>query len=410
MNRNPILAWTVLAVAGCGSEGRNGAAYDPLADFGSDGTGGSSDGLPPADATSDGDTGTGEPGVDPDGVDPDAGDSGGEETTEGTEPIDCTPAWPTPWIGSPCQADGDCAFDGGQCLQPSDGFPCGTCTQACTMHCPDIEGAPVTYCINGTDVALPDAGHCLSKCDAMLLPGEGCRDGYVCNVLSRFDGTGAAGVCIPEEFGTPEGGMYVEEIDHAFLIDFLGGDPVDALAYGPDLDSFQMYLDAVGVQHTTAAEIVEPYNMAAAVECGFSILLPGNEHWEKIGALALFTDELIELVGEPVFMRNWWRPPCYNAAVGGAAGGDHPDADAVDLDFMSADSRALAQQFLCNTYWNEDIVTPDQIAPGSDLDPRLNMSVGLGGVTIHLGVLSQGGRRFWMYGSYTEEPDSGDCW
>ena len=31
---------------------------------------------------------------------------------------------------------------------------------------------------------------------------------------------------------------------------------------------------------------------------------------------------------------------------------------------------------------------PEQIAPGSDLDPRLNMSIGLGGISIHLGVLS----------------------
>ena len=57
-----------------------------------------------------------------------------------------------------------------------------------------------------------------------------------------------------------------------------------------------------------------------------------------------------------------------------------------------------------------DIVPPEQIAPGSDLDPRLNMSVGLGGITIHLGVLSAAGRRFWYYDSYTAEPGSGNCW
>jgi hypothetical protein len=38
------------------------------------------------------------------------------------------------------------------------------------------------------------------------------------------------------------------------------------------------------------------------------------------------------------------------------------------------------------------------------------MSVGLGGITIHLGVLSAGGRRFWYYDSYTDEPESGTCW
>ena len=209
--------------------------------------------------------------------------------------------------------------------------------------------------------------------------------------------------------------MYVDEIDHEFLIDHLGGgggggDPVNAFDYSADVEGLQMYLDAVGVQHITAAEIVEPYNQEAADGCGLSILLAPNDQWEKLGALGLFTDELVELVDEPVFVRNWWRPPCYNEAVGGAAGGDHPDADAVDLDFNSPTSRAMAQQHLCDTYWNQDIVAPEQIAPGSDLDPRLNMSVGLGGITIHLGVLSANGRRFWLYDSYSEEPGSGNCW
>ena len=83
---------------------------------------------------------------------------------------------------------------------------------------------------------------------------------------------------------------------------------------------------------------------------------------------------------------------------------------AVDLDFLSATSRAIAQEFLCTNYWNEDIVGPEEIAPGANLDPRLNMSVGLGGVTIHLGVLSAGGRRHWYYDSYSAQPNSGNCW
>ncbi len=392
----------LLAAAGCRDDADNGSAWDPAGATGGSSIGDTSFGM---DTLGDPTTGEDETGMADTGEDPP-----GDETSTGEEPIDCTPAWMTPWIGSPCGSDGDCSFEGGQCLLPSEGFPCGTCTQSCTTTCPDLEQTPVTYCINGTDVGQADAGYCLSKCDTMLLPGEGCRDGYVCNVLERFDGSGIDDVCIPEEFDATGGGMYVEQIDHEFLIEHFGGDPVDAFGYGADLDSFQLYLDAVGVQHTTAMEIVEPYNEAAAIGCGYDILLPERDQWEKIGALALFTDVLTELVGEPIFMRNWWRPPCYNEAVGGAPGGDHPDADAVDLDFMSPSSRAMAQQFLCEMYWDEDIVPPEQIAPGSDLDPRLNMSIGLGGVTIHLGVLSQGGRRSWTYDSYTVEPDSGTCW
>ncbi len=399
--------------SGCAPDTRTGAAFDPSEVTGEAGTGPGTDGV---SAVSTSGTGA-ETGSDDETGDPTVGDPTDDDPTEGgstgepVDPIDCTPAWSTPWIGSPCQADGDCSYEGGECLLPTDGFPCGTCTLDCSTICPDVEGTPVTYCINGTDVGLAEIGQCLSQCDSGLLGAQGCRDGYVCNVLARFDETGATGVCIPEAFDAIDPGEeLVDEIDHEFLIDHLGGDPVNAFDYGPDLDSFQLYLDAVGVQYTSAAEIVEPYDPAAATGCGLTILLPEREQWEKIGALALFTDELRELVGEPIFMRNWWRPPCYNAAVGGAANGDHPDADAVDLDFLSNASRAMAQKFLCETYWSQDIVAPDQIAPGADLDPRLNMSVGLGGVSIHLGVLSAGGRRYWTYSSYTDEPDSGDCW
>jgi hypothetical protein len=208
--------------------------------------------------------------------------------------------------------------------------------------------------------------------------------------------------------GSPD--AFVEEIDHAFLIAHFGGDPVDAHLYADDMGGFQAYLDDVGVQFFSASEIASPYNAQAAADCGLSVLLPEQELWERAAALAVFSDQLRALVDEPVFMRNWWRPPCYNAAVGGAAGGDHPDGDAVDLDFNSSSSRALAQSFLCEDYWSADLVDEDDIAPGADVDPRLNMSVGLGAETIHLGVLSRNGRRYWTYSSYSPSAAAGDCW
>ncbi len=47
-------------------------------------------------------------------------------------------------------------------------------------------------------------------------------------------------------------------------------------------------------------------------------------------------------------IRNWWRPAAYNAdpTVGGAKNGDHPTANAVDLDYASPASRAKAERFL----------------------------------------------------------------
>jgi len=129
-------------------------------------------------------------------------DTGPAESSTGAD-LDCTP-WSAPWIGAPCMQDGDCAYDGGYCLRDDQGFPCGTCSQACEMLCPDLEGAPETFCVDGTDVGIDSTGHCLSKCDPALLPGNGCRDGYECAALSRYMDAGiTAGVCVPAGFWEP---------------------------------------------------------------------------------------------------------------------------------------------------------------------------------------------------------------
>ncbi|MBI4822571.1 MAG: carboxypeptidase regulatory-like domain-containing protein [Deltaproteobacteria bacterium] len=202
----------------------------------------------------------------------------------------------------------------------------------------------------------------------------------------------------------------VSVIDHSFLIQRFGGVDADPTPFPETEEGFQQYLDAVGVTYFAAWEYVEPHNPAAAADCGYTLLLPDRSMWRKAAALGLLADQLRSLVGEPVTLRNWWRPPCYNEAVGGEPGGDHPDADALDLDFRSNSSRAAAQRYLCENYWSQDLLAPDEIAPGSNLNPRLNLSVGLGGVTIHLGLLSRNGRRFWKYASYTDEANSGNCW
>lgn len=202
----------------------------------------------------------------------------------------------------------------------------------------------------------------------------------------------------------------VSVIDHSFLITLWGGNDVDPLQFPETQEGFQQYLDAVGVTHFAAWEYVVPNNETVAANCGYTILLPERSWWRKGAALGLLADQLRALVNEPVTLRNWWRPPCYNEGVGGAPSGDHPDGDALDLDFRSNRSRADAQRYLCETFWLQDIVAPEDIAPGSNLNPRLNMSVGLGGVTIHLGLLSRNGRRYWQYSSYTNESNSGTCW
>jgi hypothetical protein len=186
-------AW-LCVVAACGgfAEG-NGPPWDPTGTTG----GGPPTTSPLDDSTSSPDEGSGEEDSSG-GVDP---DSEGEGSTGEPEMFDCTPQWTTPWIGSPCAADGDCTYDGGFCLLESDGFPCGTCSQSCDSLCPDIEGTPETFCVDGSDVGIDAAGYCLSQCDPGLLGGEGCRDGYGCAGLDRFnDPSASAGVCVPQEF------------------------------------------------------------------------------------------------------------------------------------------------------------------------------------------------------------------
>jgi len=253
------------------------------------------------------------------------------------------------------------------------------------------------------DVGVPDAG------DVVIDAGHGEDAGASADAGAVED---AGGHTVDAGAPVDDAGdsNLVDVIDHAFLVEHFGGTVVDATDYTDDIDGFQAFLDDTGVQFFSANEITTPHNASAAAGCGYQILLPDQDMWARIAALALFSDELRALVDEPVYMRNWWRPPCYNSAVGGAAGGDHPDGDAVDLDFQSATSRALAQRHLCEVYWAQDIVAAEDIAPGADLDPRLNMSVGLGGATIHLGVLSERGRRHWTYSSYSVQPNQGTCW
>lgn len=175
-----------LCVAGCGSSGEaGGTPWD-------ESTGGTGSGR-----TETGDS-IASTAPDPDDTNPTDDETGDGTTGGGT---DCSPAWTSTWVGSPCASDADCSFPGGSCLPEADGFPCGTCSTACDQLCEDLDGAPETFCVDGSDVGIEATGHCLSKCDPGIVGGNGCRDGYGCTVLSRFNEPGtSSGVCVPLEF------------------------------------------------------------------------------------------------------------------------------------------------------------------------------------------------------------------
>lgn len=132
-------------LGGCGSAGGDPQAWEPDgSETGVSAGTGSGETLAPETGIDTGvnETSTGSgPAVDTGAVD---SSSGGPE---------CTP-WTTTWIGAPCMQDGDCGYDGGICLRDDEGFPCGTCSQACEMLCPDLDGAPETFCVDGADVGV----------------------------------------------------------------------------------------------------------------------------------------------------------------------------------------------------------------------------------------------------------------
>lgn len=197
------MRWVVIVglaagLCACGGDdgGRPGQAFDPE-DTDGLGSGSGDDGTGDGADTGDG---TGDDGMDDGGDDlpSDGGDDDGEPMPP-PDMFDCSPAWASPWIGSPCQTDADCSFDGGECILESQGYPCGTCSLPCADLCPDLDGTPETFCPSGVDIGLDPGGHCLSRCDPGLLGGDGCRDGYACAAKPRHnDPDVVTGVCVPE--------------------------------------------------------------------------------------------------------------------------------------------------------------------------------------------------------------------
>lgn len=169
-------------------------------------------------------------------------------------------------------------------------------------------------------------------------------------------------------------------------ITLFGRTPVDASHFDATVDGFQNFLTSTGIQHFSAREMVTPNHKDIARRLGYDEFLPEQAWWDRGAALAACADVLREAVGEPVRMRNWWRPRDYNSEVGGAAGSDHVTAHGVDLDYRSADSRRIAEAQLRE--WQRD-------------EDWLEMSLGLGGRTTHVGIGSPRGRRDWTYDSYS---------
>jgi hypothetical protein len=171
-------------------------------------------------------------------------------------------------------------------------------------------------------------------------------------------------------------------------ITLFGGRTLEPSDYPSTVAGFGKYLEAVGVHAIRASDLTTPYHRGVAAKLGFDAFLPPKKWWPRGAALALLTERLNRAAGEHVAIRNWWRPAAYNrdTAVGGAKNGDHPTANALDLDYSSVAARAGAERALR---------TLDAEAPW------LHLSLGLGPRTTHVGIGSARGHREWHYTGWT---------
>ena len=98
------------------------------------------------------------------------------------------------FIGGACDSDDDCSAIGADAFCLLDGYPGGSCTLPCAIYCPDQAGlTSPTFCVGDGGAS----GLCHSRCDEDVYPGNGCREGYVCESATRPQGGGSALVCLP---------------------------------------------------------------------------------------------------------------------------------------------------------------------------------------------------------------------
>jgi hypothetical protein len=167
---------------------------------------------------------------------------------------------------------------------------------------------------------------------------------------------------------------------------------------GPDssLAAYGAYLAGHGVEFTSSEEmckvnhpeLLDPDEIGVRKIGEAAYLLPNQGWWERGAALALIADECRRRAGEPYHLRNWYRPPKYNAAVKGAANSAHTIGAAIDCDLQS--KRALDTWMTYLSRW---------VA----LDGIINMSLGIGRRTVHIGLDDvRRANPVWYYASAEE--------
>ncbi|HSM64815.1 MAG TPA: hypothetical protein VK860_00775 [Ilumatobacteraceae bacterium] len=156
-----------------------------------------------------------------------------------------------------------------------------------------------------------------------------------------------------------------------------------------DRADLERYLAEFTVQFFSVDELARPNHPEKAAEAGFDELIPPLHLWPWTMLVLTIGDRMRAAVGASVRLRNLWRPMSYNRLVARSGiESDHPNAAAGDFDFSSSNQRRTAEAVV------------RALAADS---PELELSVGFGARSLHVGSLSPGGHRHWFYDSYPDE-------
>lgn len=200
-----------------------------------------------------------------------------------------------------------------------------------------------------------------------------------------------------------------EVVSFGSMIEKLDGVVQSPVDFENTLEGFQEFLERSGVDHFSAKELGVTDNIAKAKELGLKNLIPAKGCWLRGAALTLLAEKLRAEVKAPVTISSWYRPTLYNKFIGGSKISDHLQAKAMDMTFTSAKTRASAQKYLCKNLWKDDYFGLQ--AWTEKQDEKLNISVGLGGSYMHIGLASLPGRGWWTYSSLFRSPKTKTaCW
>ena len=171
---------------------------------------------------------------------------------------------------------------------------------------------------------------------------------------------------------------------------YLGMKHADWNRYDPTESSFYRYLKHIGVKYFGKSDkLTVPHNKAKARKVGYESFLPPRYLWPLAAIVLRLGDFCREGVGRSVAIRNLWRPQPYNKLVAKSGiNSDHPNVCGADFDFKTPGDRKIAQGIIFALAY---------------AFPELQISVGIGYKTLHVGALSPKGKRQWIYKSAKRE-------